>query len=365
MDVDRRIALAREWDDLVEQVRRMDGGEDFLRPPRLETLLPAAKDGPIVVLTVSRWRCDALVVTIDGVEVVALPGLTYESVMARVKAYLDGVDLDRCLRWMWDGFAGAILERLGYHGPPPAGAAWPRVWWCPTGPLALLPIHAAGRHHIAGAAVLDRVVSSYTPTVRALLAARAGGRTDELPDAVPGRMLFVGLDLPDVDDEERAVRELLPDGGHQFLRGARATRSAVLAELGTHSWVHFGCQSEQNLRDPARSGVQLCDGIATVTDLGARANRGEFGYLSGCTTTVALSDEPITLAAALHLTGYRHVIAAPRAAQVARDVYAGMVHDGRLDAGRAAVALHRVVRRIRARHPGSPGRWTPFAHLGP
>ena len=36
--IDRRMALAREWDELVEQVRELEGFEDFLRPPRLETL---------------------------------------------------------------------------------------------------------------------------------------------------------------------------------------------------------------------------------------------------------------------------------------------------------------------------------------
>ena len=44
--IDRRMALAREWDKLVEEVRRLDGFQDFLKPPSLETLLPAAAHGP-------------------------------------------------------------------------------------------------------------------------------------------------------------------------------------------------------------------------------------------------------------------------------------------------------------------------------
>src|SRR5690242_1142344 len=52
--VDRRMALAREWDDLVAQVRRLQGFEDFLLPPKLETLLPAAERGPVVIVNVSR-----------------------------------------------------------------------------------------------------------------------------------------------------------------------------------------------------------------------------------------------------------------------------------------------------------------------
>ena len=65
--VDRRMALAREWDDLVEQVRELEGFEDFLMPPEVETLLPAADRGPVVIVNVSRWRCDGLIVRPDGV----------------------------------------------------------------------------------------------------------------------------------------------------------------------------------------------------------------------------------------------------------------------------------------------------------
>src|SRR5882724_6777481 len=101
---------------------------------------------------------------------------------------------------MWDGFAAKVLEHLGYTGEPTG--PWPRVWWCPTGPLTLLPIHAAGDHRTPGAAVLDRVVSSYTPTLRALVEARSDPGRQRTG---PGRMLFVGMpttpdqaDLPNV-----------------------------------------------------------------------------------------------------------------------------------------------------------------------
>ena len=40
----------------------------------------------------------------------------------------------------------AVLVALGHTGPPPAGRVWPRGWWCPTGALSMLPIHAPGHH---------------------------------------------------------------------------------------------------------------------------------------------------------------------------------------------------------------------------
>ncbi len=399
-DVDRRMALAREWDELVEQVRELEGFEDFLRPPRLESLLPAARGGPVVIVNVSRWRCDALIVRPDGVQAVELPELTQESVTEQVAAYLTAIgasqgrerdlppaegalepELQRCLRWMWDAFARIILEHLGYTEPPRAGEQWPRVWWCPTGPLTLLPIHAAGYHDATGAAVLDRVISSYTPTLRALLEARGEGRADERETATPGRMLFVGLadtpdqpPLPNVERERKALEELLPADGHTFLVGPQATRAAVLDELVTHAWVHFACHGSQNLQDPSRGGLHMYDGMVTVTDVSARQYRGEFAYLSGCKTAVGgvnLPDEAITLAAAMHYTGYRHVIATlwsvldRQAAQVAEAVYSRLVRDQRLDAGNAAEALHHAVRALRAEHLDQPSIWTPFAHTGP
>jgi hypothetical protein len=52
--IDQRMALAREWDDMVEQVRQLDGFEDFLKPPRLGRLLPAGEAGPVVIVNLSR-----------------------------------------------------------------------------------------------------------------------------------------------------------------------------------------------------------------------------------------------------------------------------------------------------------------------
>jgi len=80
---DRRMALALEWDELVRQVRELDGFQDFLRPPRVEDLLPAAKRGPVAVINVSRWRCDALLVRPDGVKSIELEDLTLEEASER------------------------------------------------------------------------------------------------------------------------------------------------------------------------------------------------------------------------------------------------------------------------------------------
>jgi hypothetical protein len=392
-EVDRRIALAREWDGLVAQVRALDGFEDYLRPPRLETLLAAASAGPVVIVNVSRWRCDALIVRSTGIDVVEYPNLTVAEVaewagryLEAVRAYAErdahrdlpavqggtGSGLDAVLAWAWDAIAEPVLERLGYTGEAPL----PRLWWCPTGPLTMLPLHAAGRHGVPGASVIDRVVSSYTPTLRALMEARARQTAD-----VPASMLVVALpetpgqpSLPNVDREVVLLRELLPAGRRTVLRSGDATVAAVLAELPRHRWAHFSCHGYQLLDDPSNGGLLLYDGQLTIADIGSRRHHGDFAFLSACKTATggtALPDETITVAAALHYTGYRQVIATlwsvwdETAADVTEAVYRTMTRDGALHPEGAASALHEAVRELRRRHPDRPSVWTPFIHLGP
>ncbi|CAM5605549.1 CHAT domain-containing protein [Streptomyces canarius] len=66
---------------------------------------------------------------------------------------------------------------------------WPRLWSCAAGVIATLPLHAAGYRDPddvepghAAETVMDRAVSSYTATLRALLRAhdrRPARRTED------------------------------------------------------------------------------------------------------------------------------------------------------------------------------------------
>lgn len=444
--VDRRMALAREWDDLVEQVRKVEGFDDFLRPPSLASLLPAASGGPVVVVNVSQWRCDALIVTKDGVRNRHLPDLTLRQATEQANTYLrtlhdaelaghnhqvakDAVDGDaeptpaairaqsraaaammkaerrtddmlRSLQvWLWDCIAEPVLDELGLDLVPPSGTPWPRLWWCPTGPLTLLPIHTAGHHgETAGDGtphtVLDRVVSSYTPTLRALLEARAVRtaadhrmtRSNDTSHADfdeedGARMLVVAVgDAPgqpwlhNVAAERDVLTALFPPERRTLLEGPDATLRAVDEQLARHRWVHFSCHGDQDLAEPSRGGLLLYDGMLTISDISARQFRGDFAGLSACKTAVGginLPDEAITLAAALHYTGYRHVVAAlwsvddATAAQVFSAVYGDITDEGRLRPDDAAPALHSIVRALRDDAPDEPRIWTPFTHIGP
>ena len=429
---DRRMELARQWDDLVEQVRQLPGFADFLRPPPVDDLLAVGVDGPVVLINVSRWRCDALVVEPDGARSIPLPDLTSESVIDRVQRYLavsielenaaaavrharaaasaDGAGIEAVLQysdakvrakyaaenrdqvltatmeWQWDLVAQPILRDLRLMEPAGRDTPRPRIWWCPTGALSLLPIHAAGYHNRgSGFAVLDHVVSSYTPSLRALKLAKSapiyptGPGAREGTDRVRNEMLFVSVantpgQVPLLGSQREA--DLMNDLFAQSCTSVRdldATRAKVRTEMARHPWVHFSCHGDQNLSDPSSGGILLSDGVLTIGDISSQAHDGEFAFLSACKTAVGgvhLPDEAITLTAALHYTGYRHVIGTlwsvpdTTAVDIAHILYPELVADNVLNPERSAYALHKAITALR--NAGRPVHsWSPFTHTGP
>jgi CHAT domain-containing protein len=83
---------------------------------------------------------------------------------------------------------------------------------------------------------------------------------------------------------------------------------------------------------------------------------------------VALADEAITLAAALHYTGFRHVIGTlwtvyeGAALRIAEAVY-GDDPDVPFEPARSALRLHEAQRDMREHERLST--WSPFIHIGP
>ena len=237
--------------------------------------------------------------------------------------------------------------------------------------LSLLPLHAAGYHGGAdGRTVLDRVISSYTPTIAALERSR-GEVTPE-----PGRMLVASLPgLPGAVRSGEMLAALFGPGRSTILDGPAATAGAVLAGLRDHRWAHIDCHGSYSTASPSQSGLQMADGLLTTAQLSRlRYPQGEFAFVDACQTAVpvlTLPDEMISPAAALHYGGYRQVIGTlwtvtdAAAWRVARDVYPRLIDGEQFRPRQAAEALHHAVRTLRDELPGQPSIWAHFTHMGP
>jgi hypothetical protein len=355
-------------------------------------------DGPVVIVNASRRGCHALIVDAGSkrVRVVTLPNLSLETAGVQANGMLQALanrafpdwEKDRhamldVLDWLWDAIAEPVLTVLGYTSTPKTGSMWPRVWWCPTGRLTLLPIHAAGRNprlctstSDSTDCVLDRVISSYTPTLTALRRARQPTTADPVRQLTVGMPTTPGLpSLPAVPAElEILARHFPPGTANHQLAGSQATHAEVLAAVVTHSWAHFACHAGQRHADPASSGFALSDATLTVTDLAAQpTQRRDLAFLSACQTATGGMrhlDEAIHLAAAMQFLGYQHVIATmwtiadQSAPQVADTFYTTLTQSSRPDPDLAAKALHQAIRSLRQTDPANPPLWAPYIHVG-
>jgi hypothetical protein len=372
----RRADLANERVAVLQQIRALPGFADFLKAPAFTALQDAAKHGPAVIINVSGYRCDALTVTTSGVHVTPLTGLTGADVVAQVPAFLAAVEtrgnISSTLAWLWETVAAPLLPALTQSCAAQEHPR-PRIWWCPTGPLTFLPLHAAGHHDGTGDSILSRFVCSYTPTLRLLLQAR-DARSQAGRDARP---LVVALPetLPGADAEADDFMSKFSTA--RQLRDSAATVADVnLALRQSPPLAHFACHGYQDVTDPSAGYLSLHDGPLGITEIaGLRLDGAEFAYLSACHTFtggIQLSDEAITLATAFRLAGYRHVIGTlwnisdAHAPNIARQVYQGLEaqDSGSVDAS-AAAALDQAILTLRRTRWTAPWLWASYVHIGP
>jgi tetratricopeptide (TPR) repeat protein len=389
--VDARRRAAADLTALAERIRAETPFTTFGRPPAIDDLLAEARFGSIVMVCESESRADALVLTPTGVTLVELE-FTHEEFAHQFDAFSRALrnrsGLDSVLEWLWDRVAGPVLEKLEYTQTPEG--EWPRLWWMPVGLVGLMPLHAAGHHDDpvddpGRRAVHDRVVSSYTPTVRALRHARLARPVPQQPlralivgvpsvPGVPGR-------LDCVPEEVAAVRQAFPDG-EDFVAPARVPATAdVLDELSHHAIAHFACHGTTDAEDPSHSQL-LLPGYATdpltvarITELRAGLGAARLAYLSACWTTVTgqffLLDEAIHLTSACQLAGYPQVIGTlweindAVAPDVATAFYAGLRNpDGHVDISRGAFALNDTIRTLARDYVKVPWLWAAYIHTG-
>ncbi|WP_327000687.1 CHAT domain-containing protein [Dactylosporangium sp. NBC_01737] len=371
----QRLELRRAA--VVDRIRSRPGFTRFLLRPDADQLLRGVHDATVVTVNVAPTRCDALIAANGDLDVVHLPDLTQDECTSRLQSFAQAVSantwqtnevLSQTLAWLWNAAVGPIVAALRLHGPDA------HVRWIPTGPLSLLPMHAAGRYDDAAQpAALDQMVSSYLPAIRPLTAHGTDGSIHGVPGAHrPGSTLVVGVDteampLPAMIAETAmaGARATLPVVS---LTGAAATRAAVLAELPAAGRLHLACHAVTDPRHPSDSHLQFADDVLRVREIGAsRSTGGDLAYLSACQTAAGspgLADEAIHIASAFQLAGFEHVIGtlwrvSDRAAlDVATAFYTALA------VAPPHQALSIAVRQHRQRYPSSPSEWAAFVHYG-
>ncbi|KAK3317363.1 CHAT domain-containing protein [Cercophora scortea] len=450
-----RINATQELNELLDTIRQIPAFRRFLMEPTMEEMLShaTARQGPLIVVNVTEISSDALILARDGIHHVPLPSIQPDGAPKPFHWSLqkrrddDDAGLHRfkqprnmasetvrswwsgsALAWLWRTCVGPVLDEAHSRGllvDVNEDSALPRVWWNGAGIASSFPFHAAGSPWMPGA--MDRVVSSYCPTARALWYSRSRAAAAAATSITKGRksVLVVTMadtpghrPLPGADREGAEVQRVFQDTavvyGLLWLRCPTAT--TVMESLHASNILHFAghglcdaldpsqsclllqkpgsvrkreekeCSEKENTRGADEGGQELpvVDRL-TVARISAEAERGKnrawLAFLSACSTAEvavpALASEGIHLASAFQLAGFPHVVGSlwPVDDDVCVDVagrfYRGLLasegaNAGRNDEvdGRVARALREAVVGVQKEHPDNPELWAPFVHFG-
>ncbi|KAI1085982.1 CHAT domain-containing protein [Rostrohypoxylon terebratum] len=375
MQMKRRREADQKFNELIIKIRAQPGFENFLLPPTTDELMAAANPDPIIVVNLSSYRCDALIVTRDQISVIDLPDLSHEEVVKRVKDLIKSrqtgrFDMAPLLEWLWNTICHPILDTLGFRDTV-TDDKWPRVWWIPTGLLSQLPLHAAG-HGAQGSTetVLDRTMSSYALSIKALIHERrhyvrspAEPRADsallvamrETPN------LTTNSFLPSAAKEVDMLEKLCP-----LLQLDPITpqphKDDVLRHLRACKLFHFAGHGRLDPAEPSQSSLLLNDWktnpltVGDLRDSRLQENPPFLAYLSACSTGAndaeRLADEGIHLVSAFQLAGFRHVVGTlwevsdKHCVDAARVLYETLRQEGMTDVA-VCRGVHRAVRALR------------------
>ncbi|RXW18995.1 hypothetical protein EST38_g6857 [Candolleomyces aberdarensis] len=425
-EVTAHVKLAGDWEELLHSIRKIPGFENLLRPPSLRNLLENLPEGVIVVINVFSTRCDALVL-IPGLEEplhIPLPSFSMgkaEELRVRLHSCIQSKNLrihqqgletdedrgmstyrkanrskgalENTLQELWGLVVKPIFDELGFST---STSPKPRVWWCSTGPLALLPLHAAGIYRGPDkVCVADFAISSYTPTVTALLE-RSSSKSHGTDNPSGGLLAISQPDTPNLPplpgtvDEVSAIQKTFTGRGFEAdsLNRQEATVEATIQGLKDHRCVHFACHASQNVQDPLKSCFYLHDGRLELSEIiKLRLQSADLAFLSACQTSAGdeqLSEEVVHLAAGMLAAGYGSVIATmwsipdSNARVLADQFYRELLQlggqseqvDGKLSARALHVALEDIRREFMVAGDSAERleefllAWVPYVHHG-
>ncbi|RAH48713.1 CHAT domain-containing protein [Aspergillus brunneoviolaceus CBS 621.78] len=403
------------------RIRERMGFENFLQPVTLPDIIDSSREGPIVVVNVTCVSSDAILITPDWIKHLPLDSMISHSVpqfrhqLLRMRCTWksgprdlesdlppEAQDVD-LLSWLWYTCVKPILELLASHNSI-SSRQKSRVWWIGVGAASGLPFHAAGDYttgpqdeNTANENCLDRVISSYTPTIKTLQnsrrnAQRRAAQAPVQPEDSPSLLIATMADTPGhgtlhgVRREAKAIIDTVKHAMH-VKHMAEPSADEILAQISACQLVHFACHGHSDPEDPAeshmllkkRSGSGFVVDKLTVSQLLDQATSCAWiAYLSACSTAEnraeKLRDEGIHVTTGFLIAGFPHVIGSlwPANDQVcvymAAFFYEALIRrlaTTLVDPNRAvAEAVHDATLRIRRQYYDSPMSWALYTHNG-
>jgi tetratricopeptide (TPR) repeat protein len=386
--------LSESWNRVVARIRQIPEFSTFLEAEPFANLQKAAVNGPVIIVNISEYRSDALIIRNTGKPIlVRLPDATPDAIQIVSMRLAQTLKRDshderrdhevaKILREIWGLIVSSVVGPL--RGIVADGS---RIWWCPTSTVCSFPLHGAGPWKGGKQNLPDIFISSYTPTLAALARAHAhvvGVNSAQLSqNQKPPRFLAIGVpkllgydELKSIPEELAQITKVAPHV--KVLQDENATHDAVIQDLPGHSWVHFSCHGEQDITHPFNSSFRLHDSPLSLYDITqARLSNPEFAFLSACHTATGAEhtpDETIHLAAGLQFAGFQSVIGTLWAMvdtdgpAIAKMFYQHMFREtGKpVDFRDGAEGLNITTQKLRKLKEGRlpKDRWVNFIHIG-
>lgn len=392
------LETARDLNCRIPEISQLPGFHRFSLGFTAQELKDSAENGPIVVFNMTDIRSDAIIISPSIIESLQLGEETWSQarrwLQEKLTSWNTPVEYGRqnkrylqFLKWVWSACVRPVISRL--EGNSSSGLF--RIWWIGVGIANSLPFHAAGDYGSEAGPhehTSSHVISSYTPTIKALRFARERDARNAKSDDIQQKLLIVTMpntpdaeDLPGTKEEALAVK-LAMKKTCAVTSLLYPTAAEVLNALGAYDMVHFGCHGISNREDPSRGCLVFQKGVKEssqfqqdrleVRQINAiDLRRARIAFLSACSTAEnkgdIMTDEVIHLVSSFQVAGFAHVIGSMWSTkdEISIHVAKGFYEQLALESNESvAKALHVSLENARMRWPKQPLCWAQYVHYG-
>ncbi|ROT37123.1 hypothetical protein SODALDRAFT_279961, partial [Sodiomyces alkalinus F11] len=409
--ISRRRQAILDFEACVQQIRTKPGHERFMMGLTAAEMRRCAAGGSIVVVNVSSFRSDAIIITPTIVKAVPLARLSASDAQKWLGKEWSTKKSQRAksnkeylayLAWLWALCVEQVLNDIRIlQGVQ--GSELPRVWWVGSGLASSMPFHAAGIHRRGSTTTAyHRAISSYAPSIKTLAHARI--RADN--PKTSGSLLLVTMPTTPAREGEKAPPDLPGVAAEKDImlgvtKGHLAAEHMegpsvddVLGALSRCSVAHFACHGSSDPVDPSQSGLILQRPRDAAPDSAGAAGlvqdrlsvgrmsevslrNARLAYLSACSTAQnksdRLSDEVIHVVSGFQVAGFPHVVGClwpsndRTCVEVASRFYSRLFgQESRWRDDTVASALRDAVMEVMEDGElEAPLNWAPYVHYGP